>query len=200
MARATIPSVSDFEARKSSWANKVKGNDEDHESRILTLEGFVKRTAPIALTNAQIKELPSTAAVLLAALGSNIRGKYVGTTLRINSTSGAYTNISAGAYIVVATPGEAVTLSCYFGDNASPALTQFSDIFAAADDIVVDFVPYSKHTATGFGVVPQSTTTVGGVTNKATHLIVSNSGGDLTGGHASNFGSCIHYYIPETLS
>jgi hypothetical protein len=101
---------------------------------------------------------------------------------------------------VIATPGEAVTLSGYVADNASPALTGFTDVFAAAADLVVDLIPYARDTGTAYGVAPQTTTTVGGVVNKATHLIVSNSGGDLTGGHASNSGAVTLYYTPEVLA
>jgi hypothetical protein len=93
MARTTIPAVTAGEAVKASWATAVKGNDEDHETRVLALEA--QTTATVAISSAELLALRATPKTLVAAPGAGSVLEFVSAILILDATATAYVESSA---------------------------------------------------------------------------------------------------------
>lgn len=157
----------------------------------------------LTLTNDQIKALPTAGLVISEALGLQTRHKYLAASLHVSAANGAYTNIDADAYLVIATPGEVTKLSAYLPNDssASPGLEMLTEAFGATD-VMVDLPPYSAPVdavyAAAWGTVAPTQQTP--VANASMVLIFNNNGaGALTGGHSTNSARLTVYYARESL-
>src|SRR3954471_2261010 len=81
---------------RATWANGVRDDLVDHETRILSLESIVKQSI-VTPTNAQIKALPTTPITLVAAQGANtlVLPKR---TILVFKPGSAYTNRDANGF------------------------------------------------------------------------------------------------------
>jgi len=209
MSFTTLPAVTSGDFIRASWAALVKGDLDDHETRIVAAPSATQTltnktiasyyAAPtlrhveglLALTDAQTKALPTTPITLAAAPGSGKTIVLKHAVLFENATAGAYTNINA-TYSAIAL--------YWLGDftvwastpilkdtSTTPSTTRLTDFLGAAKHIA-NLIPYHDGPATTpngwvIPLIPVSTV----YENKALAIAADNNGsGNYTGGNAAN--------------
>ncbi len=180
---------------RATWANAVRDDLVDHETRILAVEsgstgGIVSRQT--SLTNAQIKALPTTGIQVVAPQGAGMVANPIAVFYRFKFSGGAYTNINttyADLRIQWQSPAYAYAAGYIVNDNStSPGLGDISSIFGNAQDRFVATAPLagadSGYVVTsGQSIVVQTS----GVSNQGLYVGMDNNGsGNLTGGNAAN--------------
>jgi hypothetical protein len=153
--------------------------------------------AATTIVDADIKTLPTTIVTLVAAPGAGFRIKPLSCTWTLDTSAGAYTNISATiSNLVVQTHTTNFWLSTPLTSDSAYGLTQLADFLGAAHtkvlDILFPFTYAQNLVATqldgyvayaGIAGVP----TVSDVENRALALGMTNAAlGNLTGGNAAN--------------
>jgi hypothetical protein len=165
-----------------------------------------------ALTDAQIKALPTTPVSVVAAPGSGLRIKILGATMRVNQAAGAYTNVNT-TYAVIA-----LTHTSAAGDWVAQGPVNDSSMAAGALTIATNFLnsttpqfydftvpalfPYGKGAQSGLvGWNTSGNFAITDSANVAVFLSMDNNGsGVLTGGNASNSGAVTIYYAVEATA
>lgn len=95
MAFTTLPThVADVTPIKASWLNLAKTNLDDHETRLLVVEGAIL-TASVSLTALEIKALRATPKTLVAAPGAGFLLEFVSAVLLLDATATAFVESSA---------------------------------------------------------------------------------------------------------
>jgi hypothetical protein len=79
---------------KATWLNGVRSNQEDHETRMLALEGKVL-VAEVAVSSAELLALRATPKTLVAAPGAGYVLEFVSAVLLLDATATAYVESSA---------------------------------------------------------------------------------------------------------
>jgi hypothetical protein len=79
---------------KATWLNGVRSNQEDHETRVLALEGKVK-TAEVSISSSELLALRATPKTLVAAPGAGFLLEFVSAVLLLDATATAYVESSA---------------------------------------------------------------------------------------------------------
>jgi hypothetical protein len=148
--------------------------------------------ATVSLTDAQIKALPTTPITIVSAPAAGYRNKLIGASLRLTSTSGAYTNIdTADAYIAFFL--DTVRVSSYIYNLTAGSVTKLTDFLGAAHIKVADMIP----------LVDQAVSAMGSVATLEAEALVlkvyNNAAGVLTGGNAANTLKATAYYAVEAL-
>lgn len=79
---------------KATWLNGVRSNQEDHEARMLVLEGKVL-VAEVAISSAELLALRATPKTLVAAPGAGYVLEFVSLLLLLDATATAYVESAA---------------------------------------------------------------------------------------------------------
>lgn len=151
----------------------------------------------VYLSNAQIKALPTTPIIAVPAPGAGYGLVFLLAYLTLNRTAGAYTNIDADAFIIVAF-SEADAISSYLANDATttPVLSAVTDLLSTNATSYVTFSPYTQVVgpdASDWGNTGYTFPTP--QLNTALILSCVNGGsGNFTGGNAANFGVLTTYY------
>jgi hypothetical protein len=135
------------------------------------------------LTDAQIKALPTTPITLVAAPGAGMMLYPVMAFIDVKTTSGAYTNISDGAALTIEIGGYGNGQT--IADDASLGLSALTDLIGVASRRFQPLGPAYEDILAAYGTLTYSAPTAS-VENGAAALRMYNTGGNLTGGHASN--------------
>lgn len=151
----------------------------------------------VALTDAQIKALPTTPIELVAAQGAGTTIFLIGALVIIDTSADGYANFNAGAFLMVTFAGE--------GSGAAQSLLsggQVEDLLSAFTRYSVMLGPYTTASASvtepnpSFAPVLPSLIDVGDMENKALQISANNQGsGNFTGGNAANTGSVTVLYM-----
>jgi hypothetical protein len=158
------------------------------------------------LTNAQILTLPTTGVTVRAAPASGLRVKFLGVTVVINTTAGAYTNINTtkATLQIQTASGNWLSIGAVNDSVASPALTQVTGFLQNGGKALMDWGPYAglQQTTPHGWVIPWGADSVSGNYDAtALELAMDNNGsGNLTGGNAANTGSVTLYYALESVA
>jgi hypothetical protein len=164
-----------------------------------------------ALTDAQIKALPTTPVLVKAAPGAGFRLKVMGASIRVNSTAGVYTNVNTTSCTVVLTHTDATDTYLAIGPvnigTLTTPITAATEFFSAAASYTADFVApgvfgHDSGAVSGgqeWVVSPMNEGTVF-TENLGVFLCIDNhSSGNLTGGNASNSGVLTIYVAYEAV-
>lgn len=142
--------------------------------------------ATVTLTNAQIKALPTTGIVLVAAPGSGKVIQPLLVTLFAKTTDGAYTGIDANASLSVV--AGALFPMTYVPNDVlitTGSATRLSDLLGGANNRRTHLFPFSDTEGVDlWGQVASVVASADGV-NAALHIYIDNAL-DLGGGHANN--------------
>lgn len=143
----------------------------------------------VALTDAQIKALPTTPITIVAAPGSAKVIQPIFVNLFAKTTAGAYTNINAAGSL---TMGMATLSNMSYVPNdaamtSSGSHTRLTDLLGGANNRRTELMPYfDTEDVDAYGPVGTVNGSSGGV-NEALRISIDNSGsGALTGGNAAN--------------
>lgn len=178
------PTVTDLDGTNDPGLSS-KYSRGDHKHGINLFE------STIVLTNAQIKALPTTPLVLVAAPGAGIAYVPISINLHSDFTAGAYTNVNADSYLG-AYIGD--WFSNFIGNDSSIPITFLSD-FLSALELYVQLVSYTfsqqivnwGNLAFNFGP---------NMANNPIGLYFENNGsGNLTGGNAANTLTVTTFYF-----
>jgi len=163
------------------------------------------RKSIIALTDANIKALPTTPITLVAAPGSGFKILPHIVHIQINDAAGVYTNINAtyAACFLYYLGDTSQWTNIGIVDDSVYTLTGFTSMFAVAGIHSKTLPPYTDTPTDGnTGVDWVSANTIGSTLydNKALAIAMDNNGsGVLTGGNAANSGKVTIYYTIEAL-
>lgn len=162
-----------------------------------------------ALTDAQIKALPTTPIALVSAPGAGYRIKGLGYTLRLNSSAGVYTNIDTtyATLQVQTTAGNWVSGFVGNDDTTTPALAALTNLLNTAHHAVVDLPPTGgavRVQASGdAAVMPFAAAFINTAANGdglGLEIAADNNGsGNFTGGNAANSMVVIVTYLVEPI-
>jgi len=163
-------------------------------------EGAAVRTAVRALTNDEIKALPTTPISLVSAPGSGLRIRPYAATFSMNNSSGAWTNINATyATLQLQWPGGLWACSPIVNDSGA-SVTDLTSFLNTVQRAFWDFAVPVIFTQGGWATGPV-TQGSGDAENAALELALDNNGsGALTGGHSANTGRVTVYYTIDVLA
>jgi hypothetical protein len=140
----------------------------------------VPQTATVPLTDAQIKALPTGDFTLVAAEGAGKLIVPLAIVITIDTTAGAYTNVTSGFSSLVY--NGAADASIYFNNS----------IFTQGTKRTV-VLPIAVYDDSGNGTAAHFNTA--NAANAPLVLSVGNVDGAFTGGHASNTGAVTVVYL-----
>ncbi len=160
------------------------------------------RRVSVALTDAEIKALPTSSKLILAAQGAGFIVVPQFFLVQIRAAAGAYTNIHASSSARFETATTNKLVSGYIANDAgtTPVLSQMTQLFGNASNrqllLTADFFTVNESAGwSTFGDVQ----IIGDLENRDIQFAVSNTGGNFTGGNAANTGRILMYYTVETI-
>jgi hypothetical protein len=176
---------------RATWANAVRDDLVNHESRIVTLEAAAV-IAIVSPTDAQIKSWPTGSGItLVGAPGSNKVIVPIWTMFAFKSGGTAYGNVNQNANISADVGGQ--DYSTYIVNNAtvSPDITDVNSLMKTVGGDTFARIIYPYQDDRGYGVNAEGLLsyvgTLSSIINQPLVTHFENHGaGALTGGNASN--------------